>query len=295
MVSEISILIPVYNQSVRLLVETLLSQASQLHIPLEIRVYDDGSAPGIKHANQSVQIHPQVVYREMPANVGRSKIRYQLAQEAAFDWLLFLDNDVLPTHSSFLQNYVTQADKLVAVGGVAYQNEYPAEAILRWKYGRAREQAPAKVRQQSPFQRVFFSNLLVKKEVVLSFFSATKVQGYGHEDTLFAYTLQQKGIDVQHLDNPVYHVGVEPGAIFLKKTDQAILNLLTLQTEGFLPEESKLVKAHQMVAKCGLASVLKGSARLLLPMLRKQLLSDNPSLKVFDLYKLLVYSSWQKK
>src|SRR5690606_37309788 len=144
----------VYNQNVRPLVEALLLQAKELSIPYEIRLYDDGSAAQFKAENQGLQHTPSVVYKEMPVNAGRSKIRYQLAEEAAFKWLLFLDNDVLPAQPSFLHKYVFETKQSVAVGGVAYQNDFPQEAVLRWKYGKKREQATAQVRQQKPYQRV---------------------------------------------------------------------------------------------------------------------------------------------
>ena len=129
MVSELSILVPVYNRDVTSLVEELHRQASQLTIPFEIRVYDDGSSQNFLELNRRCRSLGNVVYAELPQNIGRSKIRYRLAEDAQFDFLLFLDNDVLPAQPNFLETYVRQTQAPVCAGGVSYRNDFPPEAI----------------------------------------------------------------------------------------------------------------------------------------------------------------------
>ncbi|MBA9079445.1 glycosyltransferase family 2 protein [Rufibacter quisquiliarum] len=293
MVSELSVLIPVYNQPVIALVEALLQQARSLTIPFEVRVYDDGSNQEIKKQNRACRNLPEVTYLELPQNVGRSQIRYQLATEAAFHTLLFLDNDVLPASLFFLQKYVQQGQAPVVAGGVTYADTYPAEAVLRWKYGRAREQATSAERQKNPYQRLFFSNMLVSKTLFLENFLAAQVQGYGHEDTLFAWRLQEKGLPVQHLENPVVHLGLEPGPLFLLKADQAVYNLARLHRQ--LGKDSRLFQVYCKAKKWGAVPLLQQSNTWLLPMLKQQLLSQNPRLWCFDLYRLLLLTRYLQK
>ncbi|MGV3540479.1 MAG: glycosyltransferase family 2 protein [Rufibacter sp.] len=295
MVSELSILIPVYNRSVLPLVDFLRTQLNQLAIPAEIRVYDDGSTPDTKAENRLCRNWEQVVYRELPENVGRSKIRYTLAQDAAYQSLLFLDNDVLPTQNDFLQTYVQQAREPVVVGGVTYAKACPPENVLRWKYGREREQAAARQRQTSPYQRVFFSNLLVQQPVFLAYFEPEVVAGYGHEDTLFAYQLQKNQVKVQHLDNGVVHLGLEPADMFLLKTDQALYNLVQLQRKNLLPQESQLSQAYQKLKSWKLNRLLLENSSWLLPILKKNLVGKHPRLRLFDLYRLLLLARYQHK
>jgi len=294
MVSELSILLPVYNQNIVPLVEVLLQQAASLTIPFEILVYDDGSSPEILRQNSSVAAHPCVRYQELGKNVGRSKIRYLLAQEATYGWLLFLDNDMLPVRQDFLPTYVSATTAAVAVGGVAYQNTYPPQAKLRWLYGRSREQATAQERQMNPYQRIFFSNLFVRKDLLLSSFPHLQVSGYGHEDTLFAYCLQQKQVPVQHLNNPAYHLGLEEASVFLEKTEQAIQNLVYLQRTYSVAQESRLATAFSFLRQTQIANLVQKQSDWLLPLLRRQLLSTHPSLVAFDFYRLVLLCKYRK-
>ncbi|WP_048920110.1 glycosyltransferase family 2 protein [Rufibacter radiotolerans] len=295
MVSEISILIPVYNQNVSALVDNLLSQASQLAISFEIRVYDDGSSPETLAKNQSLGQRPGVIYRELPENLGRSQIRYLMAQEAKYNQLLFLDNDVLPRYPDFLSRYLQQFNGQVTVGGVAYQKKVLAGTELRWKYGKAREEAPAVQRQKTPYQRIFSSNFLVDRSLFLTYFPRKEVRGYGHEDTLFAHRLQENKIPVMHIDNPVWHLGLEPAQLFLLKTNEAILNLARLNQQMNLGQESRLYKLYHSLKKWKADVFLKENSSWLLPMIKRNLVSRNPSLYLFDLYRLLLLDRYLRK
>ncbi|ALJ00295.1 glycosyltransferase family 2 protein [Rufibacter tibetensis] len=296
MVSEISILIPVYNQNVLPLVEALLHEASSLSIPFEVRVYDDGSDQNTLDQNQPLQSFSKVVYVKLPLNIGRSQIRYKLAQEAQYQHLLFLDNDVLPVHSNFLQRYLSQAKEGVVVGGIFYKKERPLPGTeLRWVYGKAREEAPAHHRQKAPYERVFSSNLLVPRSVFLEHFPQNEIFGYGHEDTLFAWRLKQKSIPVLHINNPVWHLGQEPNEVYLLKTQQAIHNLVLLHKKYQVGEESKLFKAYRKVKNWKLDTLLHENRQWLFPLLKRNLVSKKPSLRLFDFYRLLLLEMYLPK
>ena len=78
----LSILIPVYNFDVRVLVEELHRQALGLSLPAEILCFDDGSAEQWKTLNREVALLSSVRYKEWPENLGRSRIRNALADAA---------------------------------------------------------------------------------------------------------------------------------------------------------------------------------------------------------------------
>lgn len=294
MVSELSVLIPVYNQPVVPLVEALLRQAQEISQPIEIRVYDDGSDLEIRHLNSVLTAWPQVVYRELPQNIGRAAIRLLMAREARHSWLLFLDNDVLPAQPDFLGKYLRQSGRPVVSGGVAYAPDYPPETRLRWLYGINREEAPAHVRQRYPYQRIFFSNLMVQKALMLQIFTDRETNGYGHEDTFFAFLLQQQRVPVLHVDNAVYHLGLEKASVFLRKTEQGVANLFRLHRKYGLAADAKLVRAYEYCVKTRVTALISVAGSWLVPLLRVNLLSRYPSLKVLDLYKLLMYHKQQK-
>ncbi|WP_181306600.1 glycosyltransferase family 2 protein [Rufibacter sp. XAAS-G3-1] len=295
MVSEISILIPVYNQNVLPLVEALHQEATALSVAFEIRVYDDGSNQPTRDQNRRLPNVSGVIYQEQPQNVGRSQIRYLLAQEAQYPTLLFLDNDVLPVHQDFLKRYLSVAGNGVAVGGVAYQDKAPAGLELRWKYGKAREEVSARVRQKAPYQRVFSSNLLVPKNLFLAYFPQKELTGYGHEDTLFAWRLKQDNLPVLHLENPVWHVGLEPADVFLLKTQQALHNLVLLHHWFHVGEDTKLFKTYRKLKKWRMGTLFQENSNWLFPLLKRNLTSRNPNLRLFDLYRLLLLDRYLRE
>lgn len=71
----LSILIPIYQFDVRPLIIDLLLQAGELDIPYELLCFDDGSSEDIRALNRELVALPGVIYREMPQNMGRSRIR----------------------------------------------------------------------------------------------------------------------------------------------------------------------------------------------------------------------------
>ncbi|QHL86118.1 glycosyltransferase [Nibribacter ruber] len=295
MVSELSILIPVHNRDVQDLVQSLVRQVATLSIPVEIRVYDDGSQLVFKSFNQSISSSESIIYKKLPVNVGRSQIRYLLAQEARYSTLLFLDNDVLPVHADFLATYLSAHSGTVTVGGIAYHDK-PSnpELELRWIYGKEREQAKAAQRQKNPYDRVFLSNLLVERHLFLEHFKEDVVMAYGHEDTLFADLLQQHQVKVVHIDNPVYHLGLDTAENFMCKTELALKNLLLLRKSGWVHKEGKLLKMHDWLGKLGVLSLLRPLHPWVLRRLKNRLISPNPSLRVFDLYRLLLLDQIQR-
>jgi hypothetical protein len=142
---------------------------------------------------------------------------------------------------------------------------------------------------------VFSSNLLVSKDIFLASFPQKELTGYGHEDTLFAWRLQQQHISVVHLENPVWHVGLEPADVFLLKTQQALHNLVLLHRQFGLGEETKLFKVYRKLNKWRMGTLLRENREWLFPLLKRNLTSRNPNLRLFDLYRLLLLDRYLQK
>ena len=102
----LSILIPTYNYDCRRLVSDLYQQAEQAGIEYEIIVADDASPTYIyKEKNREINHLPNCRLIELQENVGRSRIRNRLADEALHEWILFMDCDaeVISKNSRFEQ------------------------------------------------------------------------------------------------------------------------------------------------------------------------------------------------
>jgi len=289
MSAGLSVLIPVYNWSVGELINSLLAQRSEWPGPVEIILMDDKSAENFRAVNRPLGVLPGVRYQELPRNVGRAAIRNQLAAAAQHEWLLLLDNDSLLPDTQFLARYAAAVGRAEGlIGGTGYRATPPADAglYLRWLYGQVREARPAAVRQMAPYGQLTINNALIRASVFRRFPLDERLSGYGHEDTKFGTALAEAGISLLHLDNPVLHEGLEPAALFLEKSEQAVRNLARLHRAENLGTESRLLQTGLRLQRLGLAGAARTALEAAAPALRRQLLSAAPRLRLFDLLKL---------
>ncbi|MCJ8166363.1 glycosyltransferase [Pontibacter sp. E15-1] len=296
MVSELSILIPIYNHDVTALVHTLLAQCKRLPLTYEIRLYDDASSEQFRSINRPLSEIEHVVYQELPENIGRAVIRNLLAEQAAYKHLLLLDNDCLPVSYNYLYNYLKEtAQHDVIVGGVNYVAEVPRRDYrLHWKYGKKRGSRQAEARQEKPYNDIFLCNALISKSVFLNFPLRQSLKRYGHEDTVFAHELSQHQIRVKHIQNPVVHLGLEKAPVMLQKTEQAVQNLVQLYEEGNTLHSIRLIKAYSMLRGLGLHQAFTVIFSSIERIVQQNLCSAYPSLFLFDLYRLYLLSKLMK-
>ncbi|WP_409417150.1 glycosyltransferase family 2 protein [Flavobacterium sp. PS2] len=293
----LSILIPVYNYDVCSLITELHKQCLQSGIEFEIICLDDASSQFLTE-NQKLNQLTNSSYAILDKNIGRSAIRNLLAQKANFEDLLFLDADTLPIHSNFITNYILQInkDEKVIYGGIQYQKEEPTKSeILRWIYGKSREALSVEKRQISPYLSLLTLNFLIKKSIFKKVFFNEEIPNLRHEDTLFSFELKQNKIEVIHIENPVYHLGIESSKTFLKKSEESVIGLKYLVDEKLIGVEYvKLSYYYQIVKKYKLSLFLEKLFLIFKSSLKKNLLSDNPSLFIFDLYRLGYYFTLKK-
>lgn len=285
---RLSILIPVYNYDVRELVHKLHDQVTQLDIPAEILCYDDCSTDeSCKVANREITQLSIIIYKELPVNIGRAAIRNKLASEANYNKLLFIDCDSEPVSDNFLKNYLGYSSKYQAlVGGTVYPatNDNPRQS-LRWKYGIAREEKFAEKRNETPYDSITLNNFYIDKTTFLRIGLDESIEGYGHEDTKFGYALRDNNVPILHIRNPVLHCGLETNEVFLQKTEAAVKNFYKLSKQGY-GTKTKLYESYLLVRKLRLDGLFISVFSALQKNIIKNLCSGNPSLELFDLYKL---------
>lgn len=227
----VSICIPIYNNVSEDLVFQLWNQISVLQINAEIILYDDGSELPPDHVYKQAETIPDIHVHKSSKNLGRSASRNQLAKIAKHPYLLFIDADSEVPDKHYLERYVKHIEPgVVCCGGTIYKSQKPEfPYILRWKYGKKRESIKASERQKFPWQQFTTHHFLIDKNIFISVGEfCEQIQGYGHEDTLFGYELKKQNIPVVHIDNPLYHTGLEPARDFLDKSKNAVRNLLLL-------------------------------------------------------------------
>ena len=289
----LSVLIPVYNYDVRDLVEEVHRQAAKENIDFEIMVDDDASDQQFREINRQLVTLPYVNYVEENINLGRSKIRNKLAQEAKYTKLLYMDCDSGIVNKNFIKNYIRVADSSqVIYGGRLYyeQGKITPNYRLHWLYGIKREQSTARNRRVEPNRSFQTNNFLIDKELLLNIEFNEKITGYGHEDTLFGFELKKRDISITHIDNPVAHLGLEPSEEFLRKTREGIKNLKRIMringNEKKLVNDITILSYYKKIERFGLDRPVEFFYKRYEHLLRKNLLSSKPNLLVFDLYKL---------
>ncbi|MEM7187038.1 MAG: glycosyltransferase family 2 protein [Bacteroidota bacterium] len=285
----ISILIPTYQYKVDALVNTLHEQAGRSNTDFEILVYDDGS-PHPVHEHAALNELTHVTYRHFPNNRGRSAIRHQLAQDARYELLLFLDADVLPTTADFIHDYIGAITKETDVicGGIRYQDNANDQQQLRFVYGKKRESRTAQERQRDPFV-IVTGNLLVRKALFLE--SLIELEHRYGEDLLLSQQFQERNAHILHIDNPVWHLGLESSESYLQKSEEALSNLVHWEEQGKIRSNfTSLQRAYKRLRSWGMAPLFRGVVAALNRKIASNLRSKKPSLFWFDVYRLYFYA-----
>ncbi|MFD2552456.1 glycosyltransferase family 2 protein [Bizionia sediminis] len=285
----LSILIPTYNYNVYPLVLTLVTQAQKSAITFEIICIDDGSNGSEIASNEAINTIENCSFIARTTNTGRTKTRQELAEKATYQWLLFLDADVMPKQANFLENYIAllQENQPVIFGGIAYhKNQFRPENALRFKFGSKREVVPAAIRQQSEYRVTCSANFVIKKNLFLKTNQYNLAHRYGM-DYVFGNTLKAHNIAVKHTNNEVYHLGIDANKDFLEKTKQSLQTLNILNPDDDQQTPIRLLKYYLFLKQLYLHTLFGKIMLLMEPTITKYLTKNKaPNLFVFDLYRL---------
>lgn len=291
----LSICIPIYNFDVNSLLEDLYEQVTSLDFPVEIVCIDDCSQKQFKEKNQV--ICERGVYLELDKNIGRAKIRNLFLKHTQYENLLFLDCDAKLIDSSFLQNYTQQIkdkETKVVFGGSVYETVKPSRKhLLAWKYGHFRQTKAAQERSLNPYQSFMTNNFIVKREVFEKVQFDESITEYGHEDTLFGLELMEHKIAITHIQNPVFHIGVDINEVYLQKVETSIKSLIFIQKNSkykeLLEQNVSILRAYSKFRKMGFLPLVKLIYFLLKKPLRWSFQKGYVNLRCFDFYKLGYY------
>jgi glycosyltransferase involved in cell wall biosynthesis len=284
----LSILIPTYNHNALPLAEALSIQLKKTSITYEIICVDDGSSSTLNIENQKINSLKNATFIARDKNVGRNANRQFLAEQANFDWLLFIDSDTIPKHQNFIENYIPffQKEYEAIFGGFAYQKNTDSKKSLRYNFGKSREEVKAYKRNLIPYKVIISANFLIKKEVFIALNKQVTANIYGL-DYLFGAMLKQNNIKVFHLDNEVYHLGIDTNEDYLRKTKRAIEALtLIKQSSQIKTHDISLLKAYEKLKKIGLKNLFWHFLKIANPFIEKNLLGSKPKLFLFDIYRL---------
>ena len=293
----LSILIPTYNHNAFPLVKIIYNQAQDLEVPFEIICRDDGSKSLTNLENIKINTLQNAKFIEASENIGRSANRLALANQATYDWLLFLDADVMPKNIHFLKNYIASInmDSEAVFGGFAYHKDHKTkDNALRFKFGKQREEVDASIRNKNPYKVVISANFIIKKMVYLKLHQTEIKKTYG-TDYVFGTQLKQHAIKIKHLNNEVYHHGIDTNRDFLNKTRDAMETLINLShSSKNLKHDISLLNTFTFLKQMKLHGVFLYVFDTFKPYLIKNLEGRNPNMLLFDFYRLGVFCSKKK-
>lgn len=292
--AEISVLIPTYNDRVFEQVSRLQCQLQSLSesegLRYEVVVADDCSTDeAVRRENERIAALPHCRWVAGERNVGRAAIRNRLAQEAHYEWLLYVDA-ALWIPDGFAAAYVRHLGEAQVVCGGSMVDDQSRPRGLRYRYERA--SAPrfsAAARSMRPYRAFRTNNFLIAHALMLTHPLRSDIRTYGYEDVLFGKSLEAVGASILHIDNPVGYHQLESDALYLSKVEESLRTLYAYRAE--LDGYSPLLDGVRLLSKYHLVGLIRFAYRLAAPWIRRNLTSRYPSLFLFKAFKIGAYLS----
>ena len=285
----LSILIPTFNDDCVALAHALATQCCDIPgLEWELIVGDDGSTnQQMIDANSQVDAWPHCRYWLAGDNRGRSVIRNALVREARGQWLLLIDADLKVMEKDYIRHYVSfladHPQPCACCGG--YRVGEGLASNLRYLYEKSSEPYQfAKFRKKAPYCNFKLSNTLVFRDILLRHPLDERILHYGYEDVMLGKDLENEGVTVEHIDNPVLFERFESNANYVKKIEDAVNVLVSFREE--LRDYSSLLSLTGSTLGSALSRLAFPVLSLLHNLFRANLLSSHPSLLAFRFYQL---------
>ena len=128
------------------------------------------------------------------------------------------------------------------------------------------------------------NNFLIHRELFNSIKFDESIIGYGYEDTLFAQKLRNHYVKIEHIDNPLIHIGLEPAQDFLDKTKNGMNNLARMILAEKIDTDIKIYRYFLLAKNYKLKTLVLGLYRLFEKRIVRNLTSKKPALVLFDFF-----------
>lgn len=218
---SLSVLIPFFKDDASGLISDLAEQ--NCSEPFEVILVDDGSR------QKDLTDRLQALIADSPIGVclislveneGRASARNHLQRAARSDWLLFLDADMRPAGSNFLQSYLEEISRneadIIFGGFTVESHSQDKDGALHRALSAVSDCLPLSERQAAGPQYVASSNLCLRKSVIEKNPFDKGFIGWGWEDSEWAARVSQN-YKLIHIDNPALHLGLESADTLLQR------------------------------------------------------------------------------
>lgn len=297
--TELSVLIPVYNDACLTLVKRLQQLCrdavdSGRLLNYEIIVSDDGSTDDMAvAANRIIDTMQHCRYILRQHNSGSAANRNLLAKESSCQWLLYVDSDIDIPDDDFIAYYLNAPEADVVMGGI--RPEYPVdERNLRYLYeSSSRHNHTAQARARRPYQSFRSCNFMIRRTVMLKCPFDERFLKSGYEDVMLGKQLKMQRHTIVHIENPVVMTHYEPNADYVGKMERSIQTLYRFHDE--LRGYSRLLTAADGIH----LGIVRRTAALLFritaPLIRRNLTGKKPCLALLNPYRLGYYIWFSQK
>ncbi|MFV5702760.1 glycosyltransferase family 2 protein [Flavobacterium sp. XS2P12] len=294
----LSILVPLYNYNVYPLVSELHKQCTDCGVHFEILCQDDASKSSLNVFNENVNTLSNCSFITLNQNIAHRENRNSLAEQAKYNYLLFIDGDSIIIHNDYIKKYITNLNDFdIVYGGRLHPEKCPSDnQKLRWKYGRFIEDKSVTNREIKSYQSLLFNNTLIKKHCFNRVKFDRKIKKYGHDDTQLSYQLSVSQAKVNHIDNPVEHGDIDTNLDYLEKIKESLENLILLYEEekidiGFV----KLIQLYHFLKRTKSTFIISKIYVFFEKSLLKNLTGKNPNLWIFNLFRIGYLCSLNQK
>lgn len=289
----LSILITIFNYNLLPLVKEIHQQCNELEIEFEILTQDDASNSVHNIENEKINSLSNCNYISLKKNVGYRENKNLLVRQSKFENLLILDGDCILPNKNFIKNYIAQIPNYeVVYGGRIHGYKAPSKhQLLRWKYGKYMEDQTVEQRNKNRYRATLFNNTLIKKTVFNQIKFDSSFKKYGNDDTLFSFELQKMNAKIKHIHNPVQHDDIDTNAVYIEKTKNSLDNLYLLYKKQLITKEySKMVSLVTKLHTYKITYLLAVLYSVFGTLLERQLKGNQPSLFVFNVFRLTYFS-----
>lgn len=285
----LSILVPIYNYNVYPLVVALHKQCTDCEIAFEILCQDDASNSSVNALNEKVNALSNCSFISLKENVAHRENRNSLANQAKFDYLLFIDGDSIIIHEHYIKKYIDNLlDFDVIYGGRLHPEKCPSNnQKLRWKYGKYIEDKSAANRKKKPYQSLLFNNTVIKKNCFNKVKFDKNIKKYGHDDTQLSYQLSLLKSKVNHIENPVEHGDIDTNLVYLNKTKESLENLISLYEEEKIDVKFvRLIQLYHFLKKIKTTFIISKIHSVFEKYVVQNLTGNHPNLFLFNWYRV---------
>lgn len=283
---EISILLPVYNRVCVGMVARLKELCDDVEgLRYEIIAADDGSDDRDAVAkNKAICRMEGCRYVVRDTNSGAAATRNFLTGISRYRWLLFVDCDMSVPDDWFIHRYLEAPEAGVVSGGMRTGGRAAdAHRSLRCAYERrAQERHTAAERRRHPYQAFRSVNFMAERSVMESCPFDERMRRY--EDVMFGRRLEENGVTVCHIDNPLVMDDFESNTRFVEKTEKDMLTLRAFYSD--MKGYSRMIDITEALSRRHMLWAVKSWHNVFGQAERRLLTGKKAHLRIYDAYKL---------